>query len=47
MFEDVHWTDPTPRELLDRVVERVPRLPVLLLITYRPGAETIRLISLI
>jgi class 3 adenylate cyclase/predicted ATPase len=36
LFEDVHWIDPSSRELLDLVVERVPRLPVLLLATFRP-----------
>ena len=36
IFEDVHWIDPSSRELLDLVVERVPRLPVLLLVTFRP-----------
>ena len=36
IFEDVHWIDPTSRELLDLVVERTSRLPVLLLITFRP-----------
>jgi predicted ATPase len=36
LFEDVHWIDPSSRELLDLVVERVPRLPVLLLVTFRP-----------
>lgn len=36
IFEDVHWIDPTSLELLDRVVERVARLPVLLVITSRP-----------
>jgi predicted ATPase len=35
-FEDVHWIDPSSRELLDLVVERVPRSAVLLLITFRP-----------
>ncbi len=34
--EDVHWIDPSSRELLDIMVERVARLPVLLLITFRP-----------
>jgi hypothetical protein len=32
----VHWIDPSSRELLDLVVERVARLPVLLLVTFRP-----------
>ncbi len=36
LFEDVHWIDPSSRELLDLVIERVPRLPVLLLVTFRP-----------
>jgi class 3 adenylate cyclase len=36
IYEDVHWIDPSSRELLDRVVDRVAGLPVLLLITFRP-----------
>jgi class 3 adenylate cyclase/predicted ATPase len=36
IFEDAHWIDPTSRELLDLVVERVRNLPVLLLVTFRP-----------
>ncbi len=36
VFEDVHWADPTSRELLDLTVDRVRRLPVLLAITFRP-----------
>ena len=36
VFEDVHWIDPTSREMLDLAVDRVRRLPVLLTITYRP-----------
>jgi class 3 adenylate cyclase/tetratricopeptide (TPR) repeat protein len=36
VFEDVHWSDPTTRELLDLLIDRVPRLPVLLVITFRP-----------
>ena len=36
LFEDVHWADPTTLELLGRVVERVQRLPVLALVTFRP-----------
>jgi predicted ATPase len=35
LFEDVHWIDPSSRELLDFVVERVPRLPVLLIVSFR------------
>jgi len=36
VFEDVHWSDPTTRELLDLIVERVTTLPVLLMLTFRP-----------
>ena len=36
IFEDAHWIDPTSRELLDLTVDRVRRLPVLLVITFRP-----------
>jgi class 3 adenylate cyclase/tetratricopeptide (TPR) repeat protein len=36
VFEDVHWIDPTSRELLDLTIERIRRLPVLLVITFRP-----------
>ncbi len=35
-YEDVHWSDPTTQELLGLTIERLQRLPVLLLITYRP-----------
>jgi class 3 adenylate cyclase/predicted ATPase len=36
VFEDAHWIDPTSRELLDLTVDQVRRLPVLLVITFRP-----------
>jgi predicted ATPase/class 3 adenylate cyclase len=36
LFEDVHWIDPTSLELLNRLIERVRSLPVLLVITFRP-----------
>ncbi len=36
VYEDVHWIDPSSRELLDMTVERVARLPVLLVMTFRP-----------
>jgi class 3 adenylate cyclase len=35
VFEDAHWVDPTSRELLDLTVDRVRRLPVLLIVTFR------------
>ena len=36
VFEDAHWIDPTSRELLDLAIDRLPRLPVLLVTTFRP-----------
>src|SRR6516165_8433405 len=36
VFEDAHWVDPTSRELLDLTIERVRKLPVLLIVTFRP-----------
>src|SRR5690242_17343093 len=36
IFEDLHWIDPTSREVLDLTVERITNLPVLLVATYRP-----------
>jgi predicted ATPase len=38
-FEDAHWIDPTSRELLDLLVERLSTLPVLLIVTYRPDFQ--------
>jgi len=35
-WEDAHWLDPTSQELLDLTVEHVRRLPVLLIVTFRP-----------
>ena len=36
LFEDLHWMDPTSRELLDRTIARVEHLRVLLVATFRP-----------
>jgi len=36
VWEDALWLDPTSRELLDLTVEHVRRLPVLLIVTFRP-----------
>ena len=36
VFEDAHWIDPSSRELLDLAIDRIRRLPVVLLITFRP-----------
>ena len=42
IFEDAQWIDPTSLELLALVVERVPQLPMLLLITARTMNEQFR-----
>jgi predicted ATPase len=39
LFEDIHWADATSLEVLNLLVERVRRLPVLALLTYRPEFE--------
>ena len=36
LFEDAHWSDPTSLELMDLLVDRVPTLPVLVVVTFRP-----------
>jgi predicted ATPase len=36
VFEDAHWIDPTSHELLDLTVDRVRRMSVLLIVTFRP-----------
>jgi class 3 adenylate cyclase/tetratricopeptide (TPR) repeat protein len=36
IFDDLHWLDPSSRELLDRVIERIAAWPVLLLAMFRP-----------
>ena len=36
IIEDLHWVDPSSRDLLDLVVERIGSLPVLLVATSRP-----------
>jgi class 3 adenylate cyclase/predicted ATPase len=39
IFEDAHWIDPTSLELLGRIVDRIPNLRVLLIVTFRPEFE--------
>ena len=36
ILEDAHWADPTSLELFSRIVDRLPTLRVLLIMTYRP-----------
>jgi class 3 adenylate cyclase/predicted ATPase len=39
VIEDAHWSDPTSRELFDLLIDHLPRLPVLVIITSRPGFD--------
>lgn len=36
IFEDLHWIDPTTRDLLDLFIRRIDRMPVMLIATFRP-----------
>jgi hypothetical protein len=36
LFEDVHWADPSTLEVLSALIDRTEKLPLLVLITYRP-----------
>ncbi|HEV7265751.1 MAG TPA: AAA family ATPase [Falsiroseomonas sp.] len=38
LLEDLHWIDPSSRELLDQIVQRAYGLQLLLVVTARPGA---------
>ena len=35
VFEDVHWSDPTTRESIDLLIDRVPTMRALTIITFR------------
>jgi predicted ATPase len=39
VVEDLHWADPTTRELLGAIIERIRRSRVLALLTFRPEFE--------
>jgi class 3 adenylate cyclase len=39
IFEDAHWTDPTSLELFSRIVDKIPTLRTLLIVTVRPEFE--------
>src|SRR4029077_10079457 len=36
VFEDAHWIDPTSHEFLDLTLDRVFRVPVVCVLTFRP-----------
>src|SRR5262249_37041233 len=41
LFEDVHWSDSTTLDLLERLAERIRKLPVLMVMTFRPEFEPV------
>jgi predicted ATPase len=40
IFDDIHWMDSTSLELLDAIAERIPQLPVLFCVTFRPEFQS-------
>jgi class 3 adenylate cyclase/tetratricopeptide (TPR) repeat protein len=39
LMEDLHWMDPSSKELITGMLDQIARAPVLLLLTYRPDCE--------
>jgi DNA-binding SARP family transcriptional activator/class 3 adenylate cyclase/predicted ATPase len=39
VFEDAHWIDPTSLDLLNRAVDSIAGMPVLLVVTFRTGFQ--------
>jgi class 3 adenylate cyclase/tetratricopeptide (TPR) repeat protein len=37
--EDLHWSDPSTLELLGRLIDRAPALPMLIVLTFRPDFQ--------
>ena len=40
LFEDAHWADPTTREVLDLLIDRVKTVPLLVVLTHRPEFQS-------
>ncbi|MBV8521274.1 MAG: AAA family ATPase, partial [Acetobacteraceae bacterium] len=40
LFEDAHWADPSSLEALDLLVDRVARIPLLVVLTHRPEFQS-------
>jgi class 3 adenylate cyclase/tetratricopeptide (TPR) repeat protein len=40
IFEDIHWIDPTSRELLDLTIQRIEQLPIMAIATFRPEFQS-------
>ena len=39
LVEDIHWIDPSTLEVFDALIDSLQQLPVLLVMTHRPGLE--------
>lgn len=37
VFDDIHWSDSSTREFLERLIDLVQDLPALIIVTHRPG----------
>jgi predicted ATPase len=35
VFEDLHWLDSTSREVMDLIIDQIPKMPILLILTFR------------
>jgi DNA-binding response OmpR family regulator/class 3 adenylate cyclase/tetratricopeptide (TPR) repeat protein len=40
VFEDIHWADPTSLEMVDLLIDRLARIPLLLVMTHRPEFQS-------
>ena len=41
IVEDAHWIDPTTRDLMTQIIDHIPQIRVLLLITFRPNFKPV------
>ncbi len=39
LYEDAHWADPTTLEVLDLLIDRMRKVPLLIVLTHRPGFQ--------
>jgi class 3 adenylate cyclase/tetratricopeptide (TPR) repeat protein len=40
LFEDAHWADPTTLEVLDLLIDRMRTVPLMIVLTHRPGFQS-------
>lgn len=46
VIEDAHWIDPSTLELLERLTETIPSLPIMMIVTHRPEWRSDRISGL-